>query len=82
MEQLTLPSALSLPFMAWYDPDKKYPITRKIADALERYEEKFGKEATLILMHPEHVEEARQATDIMIEGRAYIGRNLFYVGEE
>jgi hypothetical protein len=80
MEQLTLPNTTT--FMAWYDPDKKYKLKRKVADALERYEEKFGKPATLILTHPEHVVEARQATEIAIEGRSYIGRFTFYVGEE
>ena len=82
MEQLTLPDVVKTPFLGWYDPTKKYPIKEKIADALYRYEEKFGKSATLILTHPEHVVEARQATEIAIEGRSYIGRFTFYVGEE
>ena len=80
MEQLTLPNTTT--FMAWFDPDRKYPLKRKVVDAMYRYQQKFGKPPTLILTHPEHVEEARLATDILIEGRSYIGRNLFYVGEE
>ena len=81
MEQLTLPDVRPL-MLGWYDPDKKVKMKQKILDATTRYEEKFGKPATVVLTHPEHVAEAQAATDILVEGRSYIGRFTFYVGEE
>ena len=81
MEQLTLPNTTT--YMMWYDPEKKIKLKQKINDALEHYQDTRGKPATLILTNPEHVVEAQLAApEIAIEGRSYIGRFLFYVGEE
>jgi hypothetical protein len=72
-----------------YDPDRKKPVRQKLADAVQRYEEKFGRTATYCLTHPLDAADLAEPTrkhpgelPVMVEGKNYIGRWMFYVGEE
>lgn len=70
-------------FLGWYDPDKKKPARTKVANAMERYVEKFGSEPEACLTSPadaaELVADAR-APDIAVRGVDFLSRFTFYVG--
>jgi hypothetical protein len=71
-------------FLGWYDPDKKKMVARKLLEALDRYHEKFGVPATLCLTSPTDAEAlvSGDVGDIKVEGRGYISRHIFYVGQD
>jgi len=74
-------------FLGWYDPDKKYPTWKKLADAVARYEEKFGESPVSCLTSPEDAQILRgdpqvQRYNLTIVGAPYVPRHTFYVGIE
>jgi hypothetical protein len=76
-------------FLGWYDPDRKKPARAKLAEAVERYEEKFGREARYCLTSPldaaELVEPSRKfpgEPPVEVQSRSYIARWTFYIGED
>ena len=44
-------------FLGWYDPDRKKPARAKLADAIARYEEKFGRTPLFCLTSPQDAAE-------------------------
>lgn len=74
-------------FLGWYDPDRKKPARAKLADAIHRFEEKFGRTPQLCLVNPEDaIDLSSPGTSwpepsIQIESRSYIARWTFYVGD-
>lgn len=76
-------------FLGWYDPDRKKPARAKLADVLDRYEEKFGRRARFCLTSPQDAAELAEATTkhpgelpVAVQARGYISRDTFYVGED
>ncbi|CAA9574784.1 MAG: hypothetical protein AVDCRST_MAG49-3993 [uncultured Thermomicrobiales bacterium] len=72
-------------FLGWYDPDKKYPTRLKLAEALARYEEKFGVVAEACLTNTLDAAELAadpEAARLPIKGVNYIPRYTYYVGVE
>ena len=72
-------------FLGWYDPDKKRPARLKLADAIERYAEKFGVPPVACLTNPIEAAELAgdsKAPNLPIRAAAYIPRWTFYVGVE
>ena len=72
-------------FLGWYDPDKKYPTRLKLAEAIERYVEKFGQPPLACLTHPTEAAELGadpEAPRIEIHAVAFLPRHTFYIGEE
>jgi hypothetical protein len=76
-------------FLGWYDPDRKKPARAKLAEAIERYEEKFGRQARFCLTSPldaaELAEPSRQfpgEPPVEVQARSYIARWTFYIGED
>ncbi len=70
-------------FLGWYDPDKKKPARRKLAEAIERYVEKFGAAPTACLTSPAEAAELAgdaKVPDLPIRAAAYVPRWTFYVG--
>jgi hypothetical protein len=74
-------------FLGWYDPDRKKPVRLKLAQAIERYEEKFGHAPDLVLTNPVDAGDLRTPTKadpgdpaLPIQEAAYIPRWTFYVG--
>ena len=59
-------------FLGWYDPDRKKPARAKLAEAIERYEEKFGRKPRFCLTSPQ----------VKIRARDFIARWTFYIGED
>ncbi len=70
-------------FLGWYDPDKKCPARLKLADAVERYVEKFGAQPEVCLTNVTDAAELAadaEAPDLLVRGVSYIPRFTFYVG--
>lgn len=75
-------------FLGWYDPDRKKPARQKLAEAVERYVEKFGAAPALCLTNPIDAAELETPTKafptppaLPVEAAAYVPRWTFYVGE-
>ena len=72
-------------FLGWYDPNKKKPAREKLAEAMERYAEKFGAAPETCLTSVADAEELgadKQAPGLPVRGVSYIPRWTFYVGVE
>ena len=74
-------------FLGWYDPDKKKPARQKLAEAIERYVEKFGVAPETCLTNPTDAAELAaappgKAPQLPVRAVAYIPRWTFYVGVE
>ena len=76
-------------FLGWYDPDRKKPARAKLADAIERYEEKFGRTPLFCLASPQDAAELAAPSrtfpgepSVSIQARGYIARWTFYIGED
>ena len=64
-------------YLAWFDADRKKPVAEKIAEARERYVEKFGAEPVVCLVNPADVVEG---SAVELRPATYIGRNCFWIG--
>ena len=76
-------------FLGWYDPDRKKPARAKLAEAIERYEEKFGRRARYCLTSPLDAAELAEPSrkfpgkpPVKVQARSYIARWTFYIGED
>jgi hypothetical protein len=76
-------------FLGWYDPDRKKPARAKLADAIARYEEKFGRTPLFCLTSPQDAAELAEPSrkfpgepPVAIQARGYIARWTFYIGED
>lgn len=66
-------------YLSWYEPSKKVPITRIIADASRRYERKHGIAPTVALVHPS---QACAVDGVEVRADRMVAVNTVYVGEE
>lgn len=76
-------------FMGWYDPDRKKPARAKLADAIERYETKFGRTPLVCLTNVQDAAELAESSrtfpgepPVDVRARGYIARFVFYIGED
>ncbi len=72
-------------FLGWYDPDKKKPARLKLAEAIERYAEKFGVAPEACLTSPIDAAELSvdaKAPALPVRAAHFIPRWTFYVGVE
>ena len=76
-------------FLGWYDPDRKKPARAKLADAIERYKEKFGRTPLVCLTSPQDAAELAEPSrkfpgqpPVSVQARGYIARWTFYIGED
>lgn len=70
-------------FLGWYDGDKKKPACYKLADAVERYVEKFGAEPEVCLTNPAEATElaaGKETPALPVKAVSYLPRYTFYVG--
>ena len=76
-------------FLGWYDPDRKRPARAKLADAIARYEEKFGRTPRFCLTSPQDAVDLAEPSrkfpgdlPVVVQSRGFIARWTFYVGED
>ncbi len=76
-------------YLGWYDPDRKKPARAKLAEAIERYEEKFGRSPRCCLTSPLDAADLAEPSrkfpgepPVTVEARGFIARWTFYIGED
>src|SRR5689334_16154948 len=64
-------------YLAWFDANPKKPTAQKIAEAHQRYVEKFGRKPRVCLVNPNDVigESA-----VELRPLTHISRNCFWIG--
>jgi hypothetical protein len=66
-------------YLGWYDPDKKKKSGRKLAEAVERYQEKYGKAPAVVLVN---ASDAQEYPGVEVRVVAHVAPNTFFVGED
>ena len=66
-------------FLVWYDPSPKKPLGVKVAEACERYTERFGGQPAVCLVNPL---DRCEAAGVEVRERAQVGRHQFWVGHD
>jgi hypothetical protein len=66
-------------FLAWFDASKTKSPPTKIAEAVERYRQKFKQEPTVCLVNPA---DACATTLVEVRPSKTIGRGCFWVGRD
>jgi hypothetical protein len=69
-------------YLGWYDPDKKKATGRKLADAIARYERKWGKSPSVVLMNAADVLQLTDDAGVDIRVAAHVAPNTFFVGDD
>jgi hypothetical protein len=72
-------------FLGWYDPAKRHPTRLKLAEAMERYAEKFGEPAQACLTSFADAAELAadpKSPDLPVRGVDCVPRYTYYVGVE
>jgi hypothetical protein len=76
-------------YLGWYDPDRKKPARAKLADAIERYEEKFGRKPRFCLTSAQDAADLAEPSrkfpgelPVAVQARGYIARWTYYIGED
>jgi alkanesulfonate monooxygenase SsuD/methylene tetrahydromethanopterin reductase-like flavin-dependent oxidoreductase (luciferase family) len=76
-------------FLGWYDPDRKKPARAKLAEAIERYVEKFGRSPRFCLTSAQDAAELAEPSrkfpgdlPVAVQARSYIARWTYYIGED
>jgi hypothetical protein len=76
-------------FLGWYDPDRKKPARAKLAEAIERYVEKFGRTPRFCLTSAQDAAELAEPSrkfpgdlPVAVQARSYIARWTFYICED
>jgi hypothetical protein len=67
-------------FLGWYDPDRKKKSATKLAEAVERYVEKFGHQPAVCLTSFADAAELDGKAQMPVRGVTFIGRHTYYVG--
>ena len=62
-------------FLGWYDPDKKKAAGRKLADAIYRYERKWGRKPSVALMNASDVEHLTEDTGVEVRVAPHVAPN-------
>ncbi len=69
--------------LLWYDDDPARDLSQKIARAVSRYQQKFGRRPTVCYVHPSAVDEGtKEVCHLKIAASLSVLRHHFWVGEE
>ncbi|MFN8475187.1 MAG: hypothetical protein U0822_23595 [Anaerolineae bacterium] len=66
--------------LLWYDRDPRTPFAAKVALAAERYQERFGLEPNLVLVHPSALSEGAAAPGFEVRANAYVRPHHLMLG--
>lgn len=64
-------------YLAWFDANPKKPTAQKIAEAHQRYVEKFGRKPRVCLVNPNDVIDE---SAVELRPLTHISRNCFWIG--
>lgn len=68
-----------LTYLLWQDTDKKKAPAEKIAEACVRYEQNYGKPATVVLINPLWVGVAATGVEVRVE--SHVRPDTCWVGD-
>ena len=69
-------------YLGWYDPDKKKKPATKLADAIARYERKWGRTPSIALMNASDVSQLTDETGVEVRIAHHVAPNTFFVGDD
>lgn len=70
-------------FLVWYDSDRKRKLEEKVAQAAERYTERFGAAPEIVLLNPTQAgEEVAAIAGIPVRATSLVLPNHVYIGVE
>jgi hypothetical protein len=67
-------------FLVWYDNDRKRKLEEKVAQAAERYTERFGVAPAIVLLNPAQAGEAEVVAGIPVRATSLVLPNHVYIG--
>jgi hypothetical protein len=68
-------------FLMWHEQDRTKPLHTRLSEALERYEQRFGHAANVVLMSPNETEEAT-IPGVDVRRVRHVQVNTYQVGRE
>lgn len=76
-------------FLSWWDGDKKKHPRQKLAEAIERYVEKFGTTPRLCFTSAQDALDLAAPSrkfpgelPVQVNARSYIAKSTFYIGDD
>ena len=69
-------------YLGWYDPDKKKKPERKLADAIARYERKWGRTPSVALVNVTDAEQLPEETGLEVRVAHHVAPNTYFVGDD
>ncbi len=69
-------------YLGWYDPDKKKDTGRKLADAIYRYERKWGRKPSVALMNAGDASQLTDDSGVEVRVAPHVAPNTFFVGDD
>lgn len=69
-------------YLGWYDPDKKKATARKLADAIARYERKWGRTPSVALMNVADATQLPDEAGVEVRVAPHVAPNTFFVGDD
>jgi hypothetical protein len=67
-------------FLVWYDNDRKRKLAEKVAQAAERYTERFGAAPEIVLLNPAQAGDEEVIAGIPVRTTAFVLPNHVYIG--
>jgi hypothetical protein len=67
-------------FLVWYDNDRKRKLEEKVAQAAERYTERFGAAPQIVLLNPAQAGEIETVAGIPVRTTSLVLPNHVYIG--
>lgn len=69
-------------FLAWWDPDRKKSAEAKLADAIARFEKKWGEKPKAALVNVKHADALANVVDVEVRVVGHVAPNTFFVGDD
>jgi hypothetical protein len=69
-------------YLGWYDPDKKKKPARKLADAMARYERKWGRTPSVALLNAADATELPDEPGLEVRVAHHVAPNTYFVGDD
>lgn len=69
-------------YLMWFDDHPKHSLAQKVAEAAQRYLERFGRSPNTALVHPLDLPESVLDIPQAVRVTATVGRHTLWVGVE
>ncbi|MEX1158428.1 MAG: hypothetical protein WEC79_05810 [Thermomicrobiales bacterium] len=69
-------------YLGWYDPDKKKKPERKLAEAIARYERKWGQLPSVALVNVADAAQLPEDAGVEVRVAQHVAPNTFFVGDD